>query len=277
MNAPDRQLDFLYLGPQRTASSWLHKRLQNHPQIVFPSNVKETRFWDRHFDKGWDWYWSHFAEPTDGQVVGEIAPTLIDLPEAAERVERFTHLKVIIGVRDPVERTFSNFRHYRSRGHVPDDFFQAVKQIPEIETSGQYARLCPHWEQIVGKDNCCYLVQDDVSADPQGAVDAVCAFLGIETISLSDEDHQRYGAATKPRSAALAKAGSIAARTARAARLNALVELGKAVGLRRLMLGKAMGKEPMPDEVREHLVELHRGDIDYLEQRLGRRFEAWHR
>lgn len=272
----ERKIDFLYVGPQRTSSSWLHKYLEPHPELVFPKNIKETTFLDRWYDKGWDWYWAHFDEPADGQLVGEIAPTCIDILEIIDRVRHFDNLKVIIGVRDPVERTFSTFRHYRSRGYVKDDFFESLKKIPRIETSGQYAKYCPVWEQAFGRDNVLYLVYDDVVQDPQGAFDQVTDFLAIERLKLGEESLKPFGAAKKPPSALLVKVCSLASRYMRSARLNFVVEFSKKIGVSRLIRGGDMGEEKIPDDVQKYLVDLHQPDRDYLEHRLERRFDAWY-
>lgn len=272
----ERKLDFLYIGPQRTSSSWLHKYLCPHPSLVFPNGVKETTFLDRYYNKGWDWYWSQFSEPEQGQLVGEIAPTCIDVLEIIDRVRQFENLKIIVGVRDPVERTFSTFRHYRSRGYVKNDFFESLKKIPRIETSGQYAKYCPAWEEAFGQDNVHYLVYDDVVDDPQGAFNQVTDFLGIDRIELSAESLKPFGAAKKPPSAILVKVCSLSSRYLRAARFNFVVEFFKKIGFSRLVRGGDMGEEMIPSNVREYLVNLHREDREFLENHLGRQFSNWH-
>ena len=77
--------NFLIIGVQKAATSWLAACLQEHPD-VFMSKEKEVHFFDKHFDKGQLWYEAHFAdwaghearikyaEPVDGarQVSGII-------------------------------------------------------------------------------------------------------------------------------------------------------------------------------------------------------------
>jgi len=52
----DFRLDFVGGGPQRTGSTWLDRVLRAHPALCLPENVKETKFFDQHFNKGLDWY-----------------------------------------------------------------------------------------------------------------------------------------------------------------------------------------------------------------------------
>ena len=75
---PPIHLDFVGIGPQRTASTWLNEMLLRHPSIALPTGVKETKFFDDRFHKGFAWYATHFADPDPSQVRGEIAPTYFD-------------------------------------------------------------------------------------------------------------------------------------------------------------------------------------------------------
>ncbi len=267
-NAP--QLNFVCVGPQRTATSWLHKHLRSHPQLVFPRNVKETMFFDEHYERGLAWYWRHFAEVTDGQLRGEIAPTYFDSPAATERLRQFAGLHVIINVRNPVERTYSVFRHHRVKGRVPDDFFEAVKLMPRIETSGRYAEYCGRWEAAFGECNCHYVLQSEVEASPQQVIDDLCRFLSVAPLTLSADASQRFGQTTRPRWQFAAKAAAKVSSTLRAHGLHGPIEAAKRLGMRPLFFGKPAGEEPIPEKVRLHLEQVHADDLAYLQHRFSR-------
>ena len=264
------RLDFLCVGPQRTASSWLHKHLVSHPRLAFPLHVKETMFFDERFDKGMDWYWQHFGEVAPDALRGEIAPTYFDTPEALERLKLYQGLKIIVLVRDPVERTYSLFRHHRSKGRVPDDYLQAVEQMPRIETSGHYARWCSMWESAFGQDHVLYLMQDEVESAPQAVFDRLCGFLGVEPMALPEEATQRFGQATKARWPMVTKVFAGLSTRLRSMGVHRPIEFAKRLGLRSLLIGKSMGEEKMPDAVRARLTELYRDDMVWLEKKIGR-------
>jgi len=117
------RLDFVSVGPQRTGTSWLHRYLRLHPMLAFPLHVKETKFFDARFEKGFDWYWKHFGDPSQNTKRGEIAPTYFHSAEALARLSKFEGLRVVIHLRDPIARTWSLFRHHRNKGRVPNDYF----------------------------------------------------------------------------------------------------------------------------------------------------------
>jgi len=75
---------FFVIGPPRTGTSWLHNVLSQRAWLSSPT--KETRFFDRHFHRGIDWYISHYRAADEGRRIGEIAPTYFASNEARERI-----------------------------------------------------------------------------------------------------------------------------------------------------------------------------------------------
>lgn len=263
------KLDFVCVGPQRTATSWLHKHLSPHPQLALPQQVKETMFFDERFENGMPWYWQHFAVAQENQKLGEIGPTYFDSESALRRLAAFAGLKIIINIRDPVERTYSVFRHHRSKGRVPDDYFAAVKLMPRIESSGRYAVHCPRWEEAFGKHHCHYIFQARVEQAPQSCVDTLCDFLAVDRIVLPPEAAERFGQATRPRWPLAAKLAARLSVMLRSRGLHGPVEAAKRIGLRPLVFGNPAGAEQMPEDVRRHLQQHHAEDLEYLQARFG--------
>ena len=72
MQTADFVPSFFAVGPPRTGTTWLHARLE---QEVSLPGVKETRFFDRNFEKGWGWYRAQFDSGHAHDMAGEIAPT----------------------------------------------------------------------------------------------------------------------------------------------------------------------------------------------------------
>ena len=164
--APATKLAFFGIGPQRTASTWLYTALSTHPGIAFPHQVKETMFFDRHFDRGLDWYLWHFRNAGPDQICGEVGPTYFDDDGACERIkECFPEAEIFINVRNPIARSHSLFRHHLSKGRVPNSFQTAIDKLPRIVDSGRYREHCLKWEEAFG-DRITYLVQEDIQEDP---------------------------------------------------------------------------------------------------------------
>ena len=73
--------NFIYLGPEKSGTSWLHGTLSRHPQ-VYLTPAKDLFFFNRFYDRGLDWYREQFAAADSEPVVGEIAHRYLTDPTA---------------------------------------------------------------------------------------------------------------------------------------------------------------------------------------------------
>jgi hypothetical protein len=269
-------IDVLVVGPQRTASSWLDRALRSHVRLCFPTYVKETFFFDRHYHRGQEWYFSHFGEHTDGVLLAEVGPTYFESTEARQRIRAMNpKARIVILVRNPIIRAFSSFGHEYAKGRCSADFFEAVSTFPRIIDAGRYGKLAPEWERAFGIERIFYLVQEEIEADAQRCIDDLCNFLGIESVELSDESKGRYGKGSVPRFRWLAAMAARSATLLRGAGLHRVVEAGKRVGLKRVYTGGHPEALSITRPIFDHLLSEHEADIRFLEERLSRSFRHW--
>jgi glycosyltransferase involved in cell wall biosynthesis len=267
-------LHFAGIGPQRTATTWLYEMLSRHPSIAFPGGVKETKFFDERFQKGLAWFERHFADAAPGQIRGEIAPTYFDDDAARARLKRaFPDLKVIVNLRNPVDRAFSLYRLELMKGRVSGGFKEAAAKNSRIITSGHYARYCPRWEAEFGRDRVLYLVHEDISADPAAVLDCVYDFIGVPRVAMPSLVDERFSMTDVPRHPPLARIFSRTATFLRSHRAHWLVNLGKKAGLRAIYGGGRA--QPLTAELRENLLQVFEPDIRWVEERTGRVFPQW--
>ncbi|MEO0913269.1 MAG: sulfotransferase, partial [Pseudomonadota bacterium] len=105
------------IGAQKCASSWAHTALGAHPDIT-GSDPKEIDYFSYYFDRGHAWYEAHFPEGTAHRF--EISPSYFHDPRAPERLAAYApEAKILVLLRDPVERAFSNHLHEVAKGHIP--------------------------------------------------------------------------------------------------------------------------------------------------------------
>ena len=64
--------DFIIIGAQKSGTTWLVDMLRDHEGVFIPRD--EVHFFNGHFDKGIDWYASHFNEASKNQCIGEKTP-----------------------------------------------------------------------------------------------------------------------------------------------------------------------------------------------------------
>jgi hypothetical protein len=148
--------DFLVAGAKRGGTTSLWNWLQQHPGVLpmFPAvqQIKSPHYFDIHWTRGERWYRSHFptraavdrAERRLGYrpVVGEASPYYMFHPLAPERVAAtIPAAKVIMLLRDPVDRAYSNFRE--RRGSDAEDLASFVEALDaeEPRLAGEVERI----------------------------------------------------------------------------------------------------------------------------------------
>ena len=102
---------FLGLGVQKGGTTTLQLLLEQHPQVWLPPN-KELHYFSLHYARGAQWYSDCFMEAKAKQSCGEITPYYIFHPYAPQRIaELLPHARLIVLLRDPVERCLSQYFH----------------------------------------------------------------------------------------------------------------------------------------------------------------------
>ena len=109
--------NFIIIGAARAGTVSLFHHLREHPEIYLPF-VKETDFFYKDFDKGLDYYQKSFYSGwKDEKAVGDISPWYIYSEDAAKNIHQtIPEVKIIATLRDPIERTFSDYRGRVGRG-----------------------------------------------------------------------------------------------------------------------------------------------------------------
>lgn len=129
---------FIIIGAQRSGTSSLFHMLKRHPQIKKPI-VNEIHFFDNHYQRGTWWYRAHFArrktlrQARHPRVTFDKTPFLLFSPEAPRRVaETLPDVRLVVLLRNPVDRALSNFRKAHQHGlEKIASFEEAIAAEPE--------------------------------------------------------------------------------------------------------------------------------------------------
>jgi hypothetical protein len=216
----DRRLlpTFLISGAQRCGTTSMYKTLTGHPQVLPAVLHKGVHYFDTHFGNGLDWYRGHFPTQTaarsaaeaanapDGRVItGESSPYYMFHPTAGQRIAAILpDPRLIILLRDPVERAYSAFTHESARGHESLPFPQALAAEEErlageeerlvadptyvsfdhqhhaYVRRGRYVDQLERLERQVGRDRMLVIDSGDLFVDPAPVFERICAFLDLE-------------------------------------------------------------------------------------------------
>ena len=115
-------------------------------------------------------------------------------------------VKVMVSLRDPVERAWSSYLYMRKHGIGPDTFAEALETRPELLEHGRYATGLDRFLQPFPRDNVHVALFDDLVVDPQSFMDGITGFLEIEPLPLAEKDLAARLPAARARSVRLASA-----------------------------------------------------------------------
>jgi hypothetical protein len=127
--------DYIIVGAQKAGTTSLWAYLSEHPLVAAPI-TKEVSFFDVNFHRGINWYRMHFPHrerghaslAATGQIAtGESTPYYMFHPLVPERIAAtLPSVKIIILLRDPVDRAFSHYQLKIKRRHETLTFEEAI-------------------------------------------------------------------------------------------------------------------------------------------------------
>ena len=118
--------EFLGIGVQKGGTTTLQRLLEQHSELFLPKQ-KELHYFSLHYWKGDAWYREQFADAEAQQRCAEITPYYVFHPQAPARIHALLpKAKLIVLLRDPVERALSQFAHSRRLGLEPLELEQAL-------------------------------------------------------------------------------------------------------------------------------------------------------
>jgi hypothetical protein len=268
---------FLIVGPPRTGTTWLHEVLSPHARL--PGPTKETRFFDRHFERGLNWYLEHFSIPCDERPAGEVAPTYFASPDARDRVARMLpHVKLVVIFRHPVQRLVSMYRMKRAYGMFGWSLEEALERDPELIASSRYATHLRQWQNLFGDQQICVSLFDELAGDPQAFVDRVAKHAGIARFRLKKSQLEQVYSATKmtaPRSLLATRAAVSMADWCKARRFDGVVAGVRNSSLMRLFVGGGAPFPQVSSQTVAKIKELVMPEIEALETMLDRDLTVW--
>ena len=196
--------NFLYVGPDKAGSSWLHETLIKHPGVYLTPS-KDLYFFDRYHDRGLPWYAAQFKDARDEPIVGEICQDYLFHPEAAQRIhDALGDITIMVSLRDPVDRAWSSYLYMRKHGIGPGTFAEALRNCPELLDHGRYATGLDRFLELFPREKVHVAIFDDLEADPQGFLDDVTDKLGIARLPLAAKELEARLPAASARSVRLA-------------------------------------------------------------------------
>jgi len=222
---------FIIIGAKRGGTTSLYNYLLEHPSItpLFPGRqrIKGAHYYDAEFARGPRWYRSHFPLTVGGRqvarplaipaITGEASPYYLFHPLAPQRLAReFPDVRLIVLLRDPVERAYSHYKERVRHGAEWLSFEAALDAEParlrgEAErivrepgyrsvahedhsyvAQGRYLDMLPGWFELFPRERFHIVASEEFYENPDRVVTDVWSFLGLAPGQLRSRARYNY-------------------------------------------------------------------------------------
>lgn len=205
----------------RCGTTTLYRHLVRHSKLRAAFN-KEVHYFDRNSERGLAWYRAFFplrASMGDGVITGEATPYYLFHPRCPEIVAKtLKDVRLIVLLRDPVERAFSHYQWAAGRGREGLSFEAALEaeearlagehekiladpgyvsfahQVFSYRARGEYAPQLERWIEKFDRASILVLKSESLFASPRDTVAEVLRFLDLSYEDLGPLPHRNKGA-----------------------------------------------------------------------------------
>jgi hypothetical protein len=296
--------DFFIAGVPKAGTTALHSALARHPSL-YMSAVKEPKFFltdgpppadggpgDIKTYREHVWRRSDYEALFDGargdQIKGESTPFYLYNRDSQLRIKQLIpDAKMIVVLRDPVERAHSNWTHLWSAGLDPSgDFLDAcAKEDQRIAAGwadfwryiglGMYGEQLSHLYTIFGREQVLLFKYRELLTDPVPVLNRACDFLGVRPGVLAELPRENVTAHPHATLRHSVVAAARRASTALCALLPGHLGAGMTDQLEHMLQQDAAPRRPLTWEQREALIPRFKADIALLETITGEDFSNW--
>ena len=199
--------NFFIIGCQRSGTTFLYHLLEQHPQICMSKPVRpEPKYFiqQRQQSDIPNYINTYFKDRKPGDLLGEKSTSYIEHEQALTQIKSFfSQSKILIMMRNPVERAISNFFYSRNNGiekREPEEaIFSENNDLTRVKSSvnpfdylqrGHYSIYLERAFSIFGKELVKPIISEDLFEDKSVTQD-IFDFLGVEeNVTLKDRSVQ---------------------------------------------------------------------------------------
>jgi hypothetical protein len=206
-----KTLDFMIAGVQKGGTTALSYFLSQHPQLAIAQG-KEVHLFDApDYLPTWDSeqinqrYAAHFSDASMQQLWGEATPIYCYWPEIAAELRRYNPaLKLIVILRDPVERAISQYAMEKARGDESLPLWLALclepyrlwrdtgrqqggaRRCHSYCSRGHYNHQLENLRRYFPVEQILVLENSELNNQHQATLQKICAFLGVAADQLPE-------------------------------------------------------------------------------------------
>lgn len=188
-------VNFVIVGAQKSASTWLAHALESHPAIGMLQGEHPYFEEPSHSQIARSDFEKLFTAFTNKAAVGLKRPTYLYKPESPQLIAEYNpNMKIIAVVRDPIQRAISAYYWYlyTSMGPVATlneglrkvisgDYSHNYPRMAEILEGGYYYKQLQRYSALFKESNILVLTLKTIQEDPELVLKNVIDFLGVNS------------------------------------------------------------------------------------------------
>ncbi len=299
----DKLPNFLIVGAAKSGTTSLYAYLIEHPDVYIPT-VKECRFFsqmpanfkgpgderlNKSIVKNLSEYKSLFSYLNNQRAVGDVSPDyLYFYDKSISKIKQIlgTNVKIIIILRDPIARAFSQYSHFFRDKRETLSFEEALKNEDERRKSNWewawfYKDVGFYYKQVrayLGNFSQVKIyLFDDLKNDAMSVIQGIYNFLDVDDSFVPENLRQRFNISGEPKNMwlheFLNKPNSL--KTALKPFIKVIVPKSKRQELKYLITKRNLNRSEIQPETREYLKGVYREDITKLQDLLNRDLSHW--
>lgn len=186
INMTSTRLDFIGIGVHKSATTWIAKCLEEHPNIRFSDVLynKELYFFNRddRYQLGYDWY--HQGFEFGSWKIGEFSPLYFPDSRVPQRIYEYNpNIKLLLSLRNPIDRAFSHHLDEIRGGNLPknkSNFWDALEDNPNYIELGKYASQLERYLECFESEQIYINLYDDIKSHPESILKRLFQFLDVD-------------------------------------------------------------------------------------------------
>lgn len=189
--------NFFIVGVAKAATTSLHHYLNSIPEIYMSSTKEPNYFNAKTFRKMFpvesskrteDWYLNLFQKAKDKKIIGEASPLyLFDLDVPILIKEKSPNAKILISLRDPVERLFSEYLMKKNKEIIQSSFHDELcKQLDQNKITplgtqeGFYYEAIQRYLSVFGANQVKIIIFEEFKKNVKNTVNEILKFLSLD-------------------------------------------------------------------------------------------------
>lgn len=177
----------LSIGPQRCGTDYLRQYFKQRDDVCLPADAQEIFYFDRHFQRGSEFYFSHFHPRDTNHMLLELTTTAFDHADAPARVYSLMgeNVRLICPLRHPVDRSLAVYQDYLKYGLVHGPIDQVAETMPQILFASRYSDHLKRWFEAFDPSQFTFLFYEQAQQDRSAFLSTACQGLGLDFHDIS--------------------------------------------------------------------------------------------